>query len=576
MSKPRARAQALQGLGCDRARQRGRGSPITRTAVLLGPAHYGEHIMPQTAENGAAVIDSQSILLTAKQIAQRLGCSVSCWYRLVNRKMAPCPNVVKPWSWLETTVEEWKKTIPTVEEAKKKLQAAAEQKGRFGTWELVEALVKNREVSWDGFFNWKRNGLLSKDDIASVTVWRKRKEGPRLIEMTFVRTFAINLLNGSSGDRRSKSRKRYLSTKEKYRHGKETYVTMRAATRDPDRPARKWIDNATLRRWSDPDGDGCVHLGGQKLSTVYCDMNDGSIVLSDDPNAVRCWYLSELNRVRKKIKDTPSNVDSYEDVYSLDKTSELTGVPVSTLANKRKVTDALGLVCVEVPVMSPCVRKLNRSGPLKCGKVAFTKESIDAYITTHLNLQNKKGSPGSMTTAESNEKLGITASWKWCLTGKLKHNGLEEYWVDGLGIRKGYRPTIESVDEAKKILDSVGGNARKAANVFRKLMAEGKSRQTNQMGTTETEKSIGAPAKKKKAVRSPSKRVQKYYKICDTYRQKHLDDPENYGMAKAVHDAMPHLPKNYLGITLEEQKNNLRRYAKRYNKPNKNGGGQTS
>jgi hypothetical protein len=79
----------------------------------------------------------------------------------------------------------------------------------------------------------------------------------------------------------------------------------------------------------------------------------------------------------------------------------------------------------------------------------------------------------------------------------------------------------------------------------------------------------------KRNVRKSSELVHGYYKICDAYYQKHVADRQGYPMAKAVHDATKKLPANYLGDGIEEQKSRLRKYAKRYKKPNENGGGQT-
>jgi hypothetical protein len=394
-----------------------------------------------------AATQQDTDLLDAPQAAERWGVSPPGWYRLVKHGKAPGPIAVHPWRWSREQLVEWEKTIPTDEDLE-----------RDG-WVSVE-----KSVGWGTFWSLQKAGLVKEGrDYEKKLVRRKRRDSTRIVPVVYARKNVIDDHYNSEHSRRSTSRKRYLSQVETLREGKETLVAPRAAMRLLN------VHYKTLLRWSQDDGDGCPYFDDKPLTTVYRNI-DGNPVPPGD-GAFRCWYLSDLetvkrnrNALRRAVKPLDTDANGRE-VYSRDETCRRTGIPISTLERK-SATDALRLERVEIPVKHDCKRKLARSGPLKTYRIAFTTESVDTYVKKNPNLQQLRGSPGTMTTAEANKALRIKSSYIWCRDGLLDHCGIEKYWTKR-GLREGYRPTRKSVEAAKTIIENADGDIYKAAKLLR-------------------------------------------------------------------------------------------------------------
>jgi len=88
----------------------------------------------------------------------------------------------------------------------------------------------------------------------------------------------------------------------------------------------------------------------------------------------RYWFLSELEEVKHQRRHAPRTVASPE-VYSLETTAELTGIPQCVLRGDRKKCTALGLQRVYRAVRTRLLGERRRT--------VFTRRSVEAYRAKH-------------------------------------------------------------------------------------------------------------------------------------------------------------------------------------------------
>jgi hypothetical protein len=409
--------------------------------------------------------DLVSVLIDAIECAKQWGVSVSGWYTLVRNELAPPADAVGPLRWYSHRIDEMKGKYPAVEEVEKD----TDENGR--NWVCV-----GTGDFWGTFWDWQQAGLVTEINEAGEGDYKKkavrcrRQSSTRIVSMVFIdKSKREELVNNETARRRASAIKQW-DERDTFVEKDKTLVTERVVLK------MLGIDHATVDRWSDPEGDGCPYLkdknGNKPLKVYFRDANGNPMPRlqpgKDGVPVYKCWDLQQIETVKENRDDLPSEVDG-RDLYSIETTAELTGIPISTLENKKKLTDLWGLVRIEVPVKHIRSQALAvRKTPMQIYRIAFTKTSVDKYAATHPNLQELVGTPGTMTTAESDERLGLGkgVSWHWCKDGLLDHHGKEKYWTNR-GLRKGYRPTEESVKAAEKMITLAGDDRRKAEELLR-------------------------------------------------------------------------------------------------------------
>jgi hypothetical protein len=555
----------------------------------------------------------------AAEIAKRLHTSVSTWYRWVARKIAPQPVLHNPRRWSDVAVVAWEASILTVEQVE-----AATWPDIFGDPNLPEfgklVWAQNSGVCPETFSDWQNAGLIKEDrDCVRKLSKRSRQGSPRLIELVYLVKQSITAIRKTETERRSTSAIERWQSKGTLREGSDLLLRRRHVRK------LLGITNRTLDRWTaepdETDGsdgpdktNGCPYLGGSALSTTWRDRDGNHVLPPSDTkrgpingtrelDALQYWYLSEITKVRNIRKALTTNVVDPE-LYSLDKTAELTGIARSTLKNKRTLTKSMGLEAVVKRVRHTCKRKprgawrpwkrVKNLWVIRTRRTYFTKTSVDGYARDHPDEPGlRKGSPGTMTTAEADAELGIQVSCQWTKQGLLEGE-LETYYTSH-GLREGYRPAKESVAAAKKLIDEIRGSevsprysligaARKARRI---LMAQRDERKRQQADAGQRETNAADPApSSRSADRTPAdptaptgtgrrvdpKNVPIYRTCAIAYRRVLASEIK---MRKAVAIVLEAHGDDALGMgpkgedpkkRLERQKTRLRMNAKMYEK----------
>lgn len=202
------------------------------------------------------------------------------------------------------------------------------------------------------------------------------------------------------------------------------------------------VSKKTLFRWTNGK---CEHLGGGSLRTIRRQV-------SGDRWA-QFWSLRELTRVRLIRKGTP-RVTTEEDVYTLAKTIELTGIPEGRLRRMKERHHPLGLEARYKRVLA--ARRPTGWAERMRNQLAFTRQSVDSYLS---RVGRPCIPPGKMTSDQAADELKVSRPTvcRWVKDGLLRGEG-------GCRTRIGVRPALliekASVNEAKEVMRTVDNRLR--------------------------------------------------------------------------------------------------------------------
>jgi hypothetical protein len=223
------------------------------------------------------------------------------------------------------------------------------------------------------------------------------------------------------------------------------------------------VDAATIWKWT---REGCPHLPGSARLFTQTQRNGR--------REFRQWSRRQLEEVRRLRTGSPSR-PAGDDVYSLDRTAELTGVS-RDLLRRRDDRDRLGLVAtfprVLVGTRNSGGNALRRSTEKVAGRLAFTRASVDAYVTRH-------GPPcvpaDMMTLSAAGEALGIAPATvkDWALAGILRGNPRSK--IPG-GTKPGWLIDRASVREVADLIQQKGIKLKHGSTALRNALREARKK----------------------------------------------------------------------------------------------------